>query len=213
MSSPATPRRYDGTRRREAAQANRRLVVEAASRLFVERGWSGTSMRDVARAAGVSVETVYSSVGTKLDLLRVAMDVAVVGDDDPVPLSDRPEWRAVVDGPTAVDRARAVGDLLVRLHARTAWLHQALRHAAVGDPDLATMLQKDFDDIREQNRQGLSAVARREPTEEELDLVMSTLSNETYLMLTEHRHLTHADYREFVTTAITRLLGLEEGTP
>lgn len=213
MPTSATPRKYDGTRRRESAAATRRLVIEAATRLFVARGWGGTSMRDVAREAGVSVETVYGSVGSKLELLRVAMDVAVVGDDAPVPLSERPAWRAVTDGATAADRARAVGDLLVVLHARTAWLHQALRHAAVGDPDLGALLQKDFDDIREQNRQGLSAVARREPTEEELDLMMAALSNETYLMLTEHRHLTDADYREFVATAITRLLGLEEGTP
>jgi AcrR family transcriptional regulator len=64
------------------------LVV--STRLFAENGWSGTDMRDVARTAQVSVETVYANFGSKGSLLRQALDVAVVGDDEPVPLSDRP---------------------------------------------------------------------------------------------------------------------------
>ena len=57
-------------------------------KLFAERGWA-TSVRDIAREAGVAVETVYSVVGSKRELLKVAMDVAIVGDDEPVALDDR----------------------------------------------------------------------------------------------------------------------------
>jgi len=53
-------------------------------------------------------------------------------------------------------------------------------------------------------------VAGREPTDAELDLVQAATSNETYLMLTEQRGLSDDDYREFVATAMTRLLRLDE---
>jgi AcrR family transcriptional regulator len=76
-------------------------------------------MREVARAAEVSVETVYANFGSKGALLREALDVAVVGDDEPVPLSDRPEFRALAEG-DARDRAQATGRLLAVMHRRPA---------------------------------------------------------------------------------------------
>ncbi|WP_028651455.1 TetR/AcrR family transcriptional regulator [Nocardioides halotolerans] len=208
--SSTTTRRYDGSGRRQQAQTTRLKVIEAASALFVTRGWAGTSMRDVAREAGVSVETVYGSVGNKTALLRMAIDLAVVGDDDPVPLSERPAWQQIMAAPTPHARAEAIAGLLVGMHRRTAPLHRALQHAAVGEPELAEQLRRDFADIREQNRQGVLAVLGREPTDLEVDLVQAVTSNETYLLLTEQRGHTDDDYREFVATAITRLLGLEE---
>jgi len=211
MSTTST-RRYDASGRREAARQTREKVIEAATRLFLEGGWAGTSMRDVAKAAGVSVETVYGSVGNKVEVLRIAMDIAVVGDHEPLPLSERPEWLRISEGSTARERAEAIGDLLIAMYRRTAPLHRALQHAAVNEPALAAQLRKDFRDIREQNRQGVTAVALREPTELELDLVQAATSNETYLMLTEQRGLTDDDYREFVATAIIRLLRLDEET-
>jgi AcrR family transcriptional regulator len=65
-------------------------------------------MREVARVAQVSVETVYANFGSKGALLREALDVTVVGDDEPVPFSDRPEFRALAEGDAAA-RAQAAG--------------------------------------------------------------------------------------------------------
>ena len=70
-------------------------MLEAATRLFGECGWAGTGMRDVARAAGVAVETVYANFGSKPDLLAAALDVAVVGDDAPIALAERPEFAGI----------------------------------------------------------------------------------------------------------------------
>ncbi len=74
------------------AVQTRAAVVEAATALFGENGWAGTGMRDVARAVGVAVETVYSNFGSKAELLLAALDVAVVGDAQQVPLAERPEF-------------------------------------------------------------------------------------------------------------------------
>ena len=61
------------------AEQTRAVIIAAASRVFSERGWMATNVRDVAREAGVSVETLYSSFGSKAELLKVALDVAIVG--------------------------------------------------------------------------------------------------------------------------------------
>ena len=79
------PRRaYRSSRRQQQAVANRTQVLDAALLLFADRGFAATGMRDVAREAGVSVETVYANFGSKTDLLMAAIDVGVVGDVEPV---------------------------------------------------------------------------------------------------------------------------------
>ena len=60
MTAPVK-RRYDATRRREQARENHRRIVDAATGLFAARGYAGTSMTEVAAAAGVAVQTVYAA--------------------------------------------------------------------------------------------------------------------------------------------------------
>src|SRR6478672_6172893 len=71
--------------RRDRARATRLRITKAAYALFCERGYAGTTMADVASAAGVAVQTVYFSFHTKSELLSRAYDFAVLGEGDPVP--------------------------------------------------------------------------------------------------------------------------------
>ena len=77
--------RYRSGLRTEQARATRRAVVEAAHHLLVERGYQGTTIDAVAERAGVSRKTVFTAVGGKAELLKLAFDWALVGDDEPVP--------------------------------------------------------------------------------------------------------------------------------
>ena len=77
-------RQYRSDLRTSQARETRRAIVAAASRLFVERGYGATTIDAVADAAGVSRKTVFTAVGGKVDLLKVALDWAVAGDDRPV---------------------------------------------------------------------------------------------------------------------------------
>jgi len=83
-------RTYQSTLRGAQAQSTREAVIAAAGRLFSEQGYAATSIDDIAAAAGVSRATVFTSVGGKPKLLKTALDVAIVGDDEPVPLPERP---------------------------------------------------------------------------------------------------------------------------
>ena len=84
---PQARRPYRSTLREEQARATRRAVVDAARDLFVEFGWARTTIDAVAARAGVSRKTVFTSVGGKAALLKLALDWALVGDDEPVPMS------------------------------------------------------------------------------------------------------------------------------
>jgi len=72
-------RRYDSARRRHAAQRRRAAVVEAARRLFLREGFSGTTIAKIAEDAGVSEETVYKAFGNKIALVRAVRDQALAG--------------------------------------------------------------------------------------------------------------------------------------
>src|SRR5918997_1480303 len=86
--------------RAEQARATRRRIIAAAASQFVAHGYGATLLDQVAEQAGVAVQTVYFHFGNKRTLLKEALDVAAVGDDDPVPLMERPwvkEIRAETD--------------------------------------------------------------------------------------------------------------------
>jgi AcrR family transcriptional regulator len=90
MSSPVKPRRrYDASRRQEQARRSRWAVLQAARRLFLEHGYAATTMPAIATAAGVSVQSVYKAFGNKPALLKTVFDVAIAGDDEPVPMLQR----------------------------------------------------------------------------------------------------------------------------
>ena len=71
--------KYHSERRQEQAEATRQAILDAARALFIERGYAGTTVADIAAAARVAVPTVYVSVGTKpviLGELRKMIPVA-----------------------------------------------------------------------------------------------------------------------------------------
>lgn len=71
---PATRRTYDSPHRREQARATRAAIAHAARRLFLDRGWAGTRVRDVAAEAGVAEATVYAVYGSKAGLAHALVD-------------------------------------------------------------------------------------------------------------------------------------------
>lgn len=138
-------RRYSSQLRTEQAVQTRRRIIETAHRLFVEEGYAATTIDAVAEAAGVSRKTVFSSVGGKVDLLRVAMEWAVAGDDAPVALTDRDEIRALLASIDAAALLRRWAGVITAIGARTARLFAALEVAAGTDAEartLATRLER-----------------------------------------------------------------------
>ena len=207
-----SPRRaYRSPRREQQAAETRSMVASAAARLFGERGWAATGMRDVARAAGVSVETVYASFRSKGDLLMAALDVAVVGDAAPVPLDQRPEFAALGSG-TRRQRAQATARLVTDVNQRTSGMVLALREGAASDADLAERRRQREHRRRINVEQGAALVAGRAVTAEEVDGLWALIAVEIYQMLTELRGWTPQQYEHWLADVIQRLLPGPDGT-
>ncbi len=92
---------YSSQVRAAQARTTRRAIVDAAARLFIEHGYGATTVDAIAEAAGVSRKTVFTSVGGKAQALKLAIDWAITGDDEPVPVLDRPRVRAGMAEPDA----------------------------------------------------------------------------------------------------------------
>lgn len=200
-------RRYESPRRAEHAAQTRAAVLDAAWRLFAERGWAGTGMRDVARAAGVAVETVYSNFGSKADLLLAALDVAIVGDDRSIPVAGRPEFAALGRGSLA-ERARAAARLVRTINERTCGIQQALREGAANDAGsgLAARLIEGEERRRTNVEEGVELVAGRPVSDTERDGIWAVLSMEVYRLLVAQSGWSAARYEEWLGETIIRLL-------
>lgn len=198
-------RPYRSRRREQQAAETREAVLAAAVELFGTRGWAATGMRDVARAAGVSVETVYAGFRSKSDLLMAVIDVATVGDAAPVPVDQRPEFTALGSG-SRQQRARAAARLVTGIHQRTGGVVLALREAAASDRELARLLREAEQRRRINVDRGLSLITGRAVTPEECDGLWAVLAVEVYQLLTGLRGWTPQQYETWLADVIDRLL-------
>lgn len=139
-----TKRPYDARRRRERAEEERRAtrlrVVEAARRLFLERGYVATTMADIAGEAGVALQSVYNAGQSKSDLLHLVTDLAVAGDDQDVLLVERPSIAAVVSEPSAERQVELIAAVIAGTMERLAPVWVAYREAAAVDTKAAENL-------------------------------------------------------------------------
>jgi AcrR family transcriptional regulator len=136
--------RYRSDRRRQQAEETRRAILDAAARLFVERGYAGTSLEAIARAAGVAVQTVYASVGGKQILLRAINDRI----DEEAGLAPAVEEMTAAGDPQQL--LRLTMQLTRQFAERKGDFFAALVAAAAGEPELGAIVAEG----RRRHREG-----------------------------------------------------------
>lgn len=208
MATKATaPRKrsYNSTRRARQAAQTRADVLDAARTLFTERGWAATTLAAIADEAGVSVETIYNGFGSKKGLLRAAFDASVVGDADPVPLAERPEFAALSEG-TLDERIEHGVALNTEIQERSAGLWQALVEAAASDEEIDAW-RRELDVSRQTDVQrGLARVIGRPVPDHLITLLWVLYSPESYRKLVDDAGCTRADYEALMVDATRRLV-------
>lgn len=132
-------RRYRSPLREQNARRTRQLVADAAHELFVGRGYAATSFADIAAAAGVARPTAFAAFGSKPALLREVLDRALAGDDEPVPVAQRPWFRPVWDATTPAAALDAYAGVSTLINGRAARLIEIVRRAADDSPELARL--------------------------------------------------------------------------
>src|SRR6516165_5171224 len=133
-SSVKTPRSYDSRRRREQARQSRAAVLREARRRFLADGFASTTVGVIAEGADVSVETVYKAFGNKAGLLKAVFDVAIVGDDEPIPMAERDEIKRLQAEPDAQQKLRLYAELYAGRAKRGVPFELLARAAAASDP-------------------------------------------------------------------------------
>lgn len=139
MTSPdgAVRRSYDASNRRSTALRNRAAVIAACRELLLRDGYQATTVRAVATRAGVSPETVYKAFGSKPGLMKAVWDATLAGDDEPVPMSDRPVLRQVWATQDPHTKLRLYAAFVCDVHTRLAKIFSLL---SVAGPDVAQVL-------------------------------------------------------------------------
>ncbi|MBC7590721.1 MAG: TetR/AcrR family transcriptional regulator [Salinibacterium sp.] len=133
----------NGAIRRRAAQAasTRAEIVMAAGRLMLERGYVGTSVAAIAGEAGVVVQTIYNSVGSKAELLAAVLDRVAAEPGAPALLSGLTRER-IAEARTATEVIRILARSSALVNERTSGILRIVSEAAVVDPDVGEFEQK-----------------------------------------------------------------------
>jgi AcrR family transcriptional regulator len=137
-----TPRRYDSPQRQKQAGQTRRAILRAARRLFLRRGYAATTISAVAGAAGVSVETIYKTFGNKAGLVKGVFDVAIVGDDEPIPMLQRERVARLAAETDPRRKLLMYGEHLAEAGPRAGSLQLLIRSAAANHPDAAAVWEQ-----------------------------------------------------------------------
>jgi AcrR family transcriptional regulator len=203
-------RAYDSSRRQAQARETQRAILRAAHDLFVGKGYGRTTIADVAREAGVSVESVYGTFRNKATLLHRVWDITIGGDDERVVYHERPEIRALMAEPDLGRRLTAQARLFTETSKRIVPFLLAVQGAAASEPAAAELIHE----IGRQRLAGMSVMARQAAatgqlavTEEECqDVIWSTTDGTLWHRLVNERGWSEERFAEWLAELWVRLL-------
>jgi AcrR family transcriptional regulator len=212
MSPAVKPRRYDASGRQEQARRSRRAMLQAARELFLERGYAATTVPAVAATAGVSVQSVYKAFGNKPALLKAVFDVAIAGDDEPVPVLQRAALGRVRDEPDPRRKLQLYGEFVAEVTPRHVPIQLLARAAAAIDPEAAGVWAQ----LQAERLAGMTLFARAldaegplrpgVSVEEARDLLWTCNSPESYDLLVLQRGWTPRRYGRWLADTLTAAL-------
>jgi AcrR family transcriptional regulator len=199
------------TSKAEQAEATRGRIAAAATTLFLRDGFVTTTMAAIAREAGVAVQTLYLSFGSKTAILKAAFDVALAGHDEDHGILEADWFQRVLaepDGPTACRMfCRHAGTVM----GRAAPLFDVIRTAAA-DPEVAAIYTKNKRLRHEGFARIMTALASREgfastmSADDALAIVYTVVSEETHLLMVVERGWTSERWQRWCAdTCVTQL--------
>jgi AcrR family transcriptional regulator len=198
-------RRYDSTRRDEQARETRERIIRAAHDLFVAQGYGRTTITDIARAGGVSPETVYASFGNKATLLRRAWFLMFRGDETDLPLYDRPQMQEILAIRDLAERTRAHAAFVTANNRRSAPLLRAMEGAAASEQGAAEMLAEWAErrlDVATKYAHAAAATGQLAVTEDECrDVLYATMDGVLWQRLVEQRRWSDQRYATWLSGA------------
>ena len=198
-------------RQAQVAHTEQRILA-AATELFLESGYLATTLEAVARRAQVGARTVYLRFGTKAALFKRVIDVAIVGDTEPVDVLGRDWMQAAMTAPTVAERIAASAAASRQIMQRTGALFAVAQQAAAVEPLIAGFWQQG----REQTRHACAVFWTRMAEDgllgpaADLTWLIDTTSilgaAETYLLITRTTGWDLDAYERWLIRTFTQLV-------
>jgi AcrR family transcriptional regulator len=212
MTRPKSVRReYDSTRRQAQANETRRHILEAARKLFMERGYAGATAEAIAAEAGVAAQTIYAIFKKKKRMLVSLMNVSpTTGIEDHTPMSERPAVQAVSQEYDQRRQLQMFAEVVANNLDQFAVVSEIMTDAAKVDPDFDRILQKLNRQRLEHMTLAVQQIAANGPFREEIDeaeardIVWVLTSGEVFLLLTRDRGWSKEKYAHWLADILTR---------
>jgi len=210
----AKPKRtYDATKRRARAEderrATRRRVLAAAQRLFIAKGYTATTMSDIAEDAGVAMQSVYKAGTSKADLLQQVIELVVAGDDEDVMMTDRPNIMAIAAESDPPRQVQMMAELIANVRERSAPIQAAYRQAAAVDQTVAENLDAELRRRHETFTAVIGIISEdrlRHSLDESTDIAWALGSYELFLLLRTRRGWDADHYRQWLSRTLVEQL-------
>jgi AcrR family transcriptional regulator len=200
-----------GLRAARVAETEERILA-AAHELFVRDGYAATTLTSVADAARVGHRTVYVRFGTKADLLKRVVDVAIVGDTKDIDVQSRDWYRAALTAPTIEERVGLLADGSAALMARAGDVFAVAQQAEPVEPVIAAAARAGRAATRDSLRRFFTQLRDDSllPADADLDWLCDTAGvvahANTYLLIRETLGWTTDQYRTWLRTTWQRLI-------
>ena len=198
MSAVKGKRKYSSPVRDEQAALTRARILDAASELFLDRGYARTTMQDIADRAGVARDTVHAVFGSKAKVLTSLIDARLVPDGSVARARDRPEALAVRDEVDQRKQIELFATFIAGVSTQLRPVFEILRTASAVEPEMAAVFA-EMDRFRMDNMQTYARwIAARGPlrvsTRRAGEIIWALASPDVARMLcdelgwTQHRH-------------------------
>lgn len=212
MAKVKPKRSYDSALRKQQARQTRMKILDAAQRLFAQRGYATSTVEAIASGAGVAVDTVYAIFGSKREVLKSLLDVRVGGDDAPIEVLDRPGPQAVRAERNQVRQLSEFARDVTGIIERVRPVDDIIRGAAAVDADVAALRARVQESRFQSMRKFVSWVAANGPlrgglTQEDAAAIVWTLTSpEVHGLLRVARGWSKERYSTWLRESLTRIL-------
>ena len=214
MTKQKLPKReYDSTRRQAQAQQTRRHILEAARKLFMERGYAGATAEAIAAEAGVSAQTIYAIFKNKKRILVSLMNVSpTTGVEDHTPIVERANVQAVSEEHDQRRQLQLFASVVSNNLDQVGVISEIMTDAARIEPDLDRILQKLNKQRLEHMTFAVQQIAAngsfREKIDEDdaRDTVWALTSPEVFLLLTRDRSWSKEKYAQWLADTLIKAL-------
>lgn len=187
-------------------------IIAAARESFIQYGYSGATIEAIAQSAGVAPETVFAIFGNKRSLLAALVQVSVGGDEQPIPLLQRPGPQAVLHEQDPHRQVQRFAEDIAGILVRVAPLFEVMRTAAKTEPEIAVMLQGLLGErwqnlaVFVKNLAAHTTLRAGLNEDEAVDTAWALTSPEMFSLLTRDRGWSRERYAAWLGETLARLL-------